>query len=60
MKLLLSILVAILCIGNAYAQKFEDYFVNKSIRVDYIFAGNSSVQQIYLDELSALPEWATN
>ena len=58
MKLLLSILVAILCIGNAYAQKFEDYFVNKSIRVDYIFAGNSSAQQIYLDELSALPEWA--
>lgn len=58
MKLLLSILVAILCIGNAYAQKFEDYFVNKSIRVDYIFAGNSSAQQIYLDELSALPQWA--
>ena len=58
MKLLLSILVAILCIGNAYAQKFEDYFVNKSIRVDYIFAGNSSALTNLSDELSALPQWA--
>lgn len=41
-----------------HAQSFTDYFINKTLRVDYIFAGNSSEQEIYLDELVQLPTWA--
>ncbi|MCD7898414.1 MAG: IgA Peptidase M64 [Bacteroides sp.] len=41
-----------------YAQNFDDYFANKSLRVDYIFSGNATSQEIYLDELSQLPTWA--
>lgn len=55
-------LLAATCIGlSAFAgqaQNFDDYFVNKTIRADYIFSGNSEAQAICLDELSSLPQWA--
>ncbi|MBU3855058.1 MAG: IgA Peptidase M64 [Candidatus Phocaeicola excrementipullorum] len=55
-------LLAATCIGlSAFAgqaQNFDDYFVNKTIRADYIFSGNSETQAICLDELSSLPQWA--
>lgn len=55
-------LLAAICIGlSAFAgqaQNFDDYFVNKTIRADYIFSGNSETQAICLDELSSLPQWA--
>lgn len=40
------------------AQNFSDYFENKTLRTDYIFTGNSQKQEVYLDELSCLPQWA--
>ena len=40
------------------AQDFNDYFENKTLRTDYIFTGDSQKQEVYLDELSSLPEWA--
>lgn len=40
------------------AQNFNDYFEDKTLRVDYIFTGNATKQEIYLDELSSLPKWA--
>lgn len=51
---LLYLLVAI----SSYAQVFNDYFSDKTLRVDYIFNGNSSKQNICLDGLSVLPSWA--
>lgn len=55
-------LLAAICIGlSAFAgqaQNFDDYFINKTIRADYIFSGNSEAQAICLDELSSLPQWA--
>lgn len=44
--------------GGVYAQNFNDLFENKTLRIDYTFAGNSTNQMIYLDELSELPTWA--
>ena len=32
------------------AQNFDDYFVDKTLRVDYTFAGNSDKQLIAVDE----------
>ena len=40
------------------AQSFEQYFEHKTLRLDYIFSGNKTEQQISLDELSSYPQWA--
>jgi hypothetical protein len=39
------------------AQDFEDYFEDRTLRIDYTFAGDSARQDIYVDELSAIPHW---
>ncbi|MBM6782075.1 M64 family metallopeptidase [Bacteroides mediterraneensis] len=44
--------------GHAFAQNFDDYFVDKTLLLDYIFTGNADKQDICLDELSSLPQWA--
>ena len=41
-----------------FAQSFTDFFEDKTLRTDYIFTGNSQKQEVYLDELSSLPQWA--
>ena len=42
---------------SANAQKFEDYFEDRTLRLDYTFAGDDILQQIYVDELVSLPHW---
>jgi len=42
----------------ANAQNFTDYFVDKTLRIDYLLSGDAQRQAIYLDELSSLPQWA--
>ena len=42
---------------SASAQKFEDYFEDRTLRLDYTFAGDDILQQIYVDELVNLPHW---
>ena len=43
---------------SAQAQKFDEYFVNKTLRTDYLFVGDANKQEVFLDELSSLPTWA--
>lgn len=40
------------------AQNFSDYFEDKTLRTDYIFTGDARHQEVCLDELSSLPQWA--
>ena len=40
------------------AQSFENYFENKTLRLDYIFAGDATTQEVFLDEMVELPQWA--
>lgn len=47
-----------LCLAIAKAQTFEQYFTDRTLRVDYLFTGNAEGQAICVDELSALPRWA--
>ena len=54
-NLLLALLL--LCAGLD-AQIFEQYFKDKTLRVDYLFTGNATHQSICVDELSSLPRWA--
>lgn len=59
MKKLLTVLS--FCLGMPFSmngQDFDTYFVDKTLRVDYLFTGDSRHQAIYLDELGALPQWA--
>lgn len=43
---------------TALAQRFEDYFTDRTLRLDYILAGNSSEQHIYLANAYATTRWA--
>lgn len=40
------------------AQRFEDYFEDKTLRLDYVFAGDNRRQQLYVDELCVSEGWA--
>lgn len=42
---------------HTMAQQFNDYFVDKTLRIDYIFAGNVKQQMIAVDELNVMPHW---
>ena len=39
------------------AQRFEDYFDDRTLRLDYTFAGCDVLHEIYVDELVSLPHW---
>lgn len=41
----------------AVAQDFDDYFADKTLRLDYVFAGNAGQQFIALDQLNVMPRW---
>lgn len=43
--------------GTIKAQNFDDYFTDKTLRVDYTFAGNQKQQMIAVDELNVMPRW---
>lgn len=52
---LLSLAAALPAAGQ---DEFDRWFEPRTLRADFIFAGDSARQAIYLDELSASPEWA--
>lgn len=58
MKLICCLMLCLVTCTGSYAQNFADYFQDRTLRVDYIFTGDSKRQAIYLDELSRLPSWA--
>ena len=47
-----------LCCGlTVGAQTFEEWFDDRTLRLDYVFAGDASRQELYVDQLSQLPRW---
>ena len=57
MKKLLIITALLSSCLFASAQKFEDYFEDRTLRLDYTFAGDDCLHMIYVDELVSLPHW---
>lgn len=57
MKKIFIISLLLLFAFSVNAQRFEDYFEDRTLRLDYTFSGNSQHQQLYVDELIALPRW---
>lgn len=55
-KVLLLCLVALVSI-TSWAQRFDDYFVDKTLRIDYNFAGDVHRQEIFVDQLNVSPRW---
>ena len=55
-KLLIISLLSSIAI-SVQAQRFEDYFEDRTLRLDYTFCGDASHQQIYVDELISIPLW---
>lgn len=59
MKKSVFILLILTFIANpSFCQHFEDFFKDKTLRIDYIFGGNSNDQFVVLDQLIELPKWA--
>lgn len=42
---------------GASAQQFDQWFEDQTLRIDYIFSGNSQSQYISVDELKSIPHW---
>lgn len=40
------------------AQHFDEHFIDKTLRIDYIFSGDNKSQTVALDQLNQLPRWA--
>ncbi|MEG2156381.1 MAG: M64 family metallopeptidase [Bacteroidaceae bacterium] len=57
-KVFLFLLLSIVLIPNLVAQNFDSLFINRTLRVDYMFSGDSLHQSISLDEMSSSPLWA--
>ena len=57
MKKTILLLIAILCSMLLQAQRFEDFFEDKTLRIDYNFAGNAHQQEIAVDQLNISPHW---
>jgi len=56
-----NIVLFILCCFlfiNSKAQSFNDYFTDKTLRVDYIFSGTANQQAVSVEAISQLPSWA--
>lgn len=54
---LLTISFFLLALG-ANSQEFDNYFIDKALRIDYIFTGDSKSQSVSLDQLNQLPKWS--
>ncbi len=57
MKKILIFNVLLASTIHVNAQRFDDYFEDRTLRLDYTFAGNHEHQELYVDELVSLPHW---
>ena len=57
MKKLLITIALLTSVTYAGAQRFEEYFEDRTLRLDYTFAGDNILQHIYVNELVSLPHW---
>lgn len=57
MKRILTFILLFASLINVKAQRFEQYFTDATLRLDYIFSGNATKQSIAIDEQSRIPRW---
>ncbi len=57
MKKLFTFITLFALCATTYAQEFEKYFTDGTLRLDYIFSGNVQQQAIAVDEICKMPRW---
>ena len=58
-KLRLFVLASsVMMAATGLAQQFDNYFEDRTLRLDYIFAGNNREQHIYFEQAYVTPCWA--
>ena len=57
MKKILAFVMMLSMTNIALAQRFEEFFCDSTLRIDYTFAGNADKQYISLDKLNKMPHW---
>lgn len=59
MKRLFLIQILLVALSmSSHAQEFKAFFEEKSLRLDYLFTGDATTQEISLDKLSSWEGWA--
>ena len=43
--------------ATGFAQQFDEWFEDRTLRIDYTFSGNQQQQMIAVDEQKAIPRW---
>ena len=56
MKKLLAIALVLSSV-RMFAVGFDQYFENKTLRIDYTHAGNATTDAYFIDELKSEPYW---
>ena len=56
--MLVGIVMLVVNSTTTSAQQFDNYFADRTLRIDYIFAGNYNHQMIALDEYAEWEDWA--
>jgi hypothetical protein len=56
-KTVLTFITLLFAANAATGQDFDQYFQNKTLRIDYIFSGTHDTQHIAVDELLVEPRW---
>lgn len=56
-KRYLFVLLVCLCGLTVQAQVFDEWFCDRTLRLDYVFAGDVQHQQLYVDQLVQMPRW---
>lgn len=57
MNRLTTIIFAIIVTLGCRAQEFNKYFIDRTLRLDYIFSGNKARQEISLANVYSMPRW---
>ena len=57
MKRIVAVGLSFIIFSSVAAQSFSSYFEDKTLRIDYIFAGDSAQQDIFVDQLNVIPHW---
>ena len=54
---LMLLLMMLWCGMTAHAQVFDEWFEDRTLRLDYVFAGDANSQELYVDQLVQIPRW---
>lgn len=54
---IIALAIAVVTAINIRAQEFNKHFTDRTLRLDYIFSGNKTRQDISLAEMYSIPRW---